>query len=714
MTNRETLRKPEVPTTPAEDLQKILAAIMAATGSQLSTVEIIKDPNEAIKAILALRRVHEPTPLAGRYGEKLEPLSPYTSEKALMTSRLEFTIEYLIAFFETGQIGEPLSLEEKTILHEILANFKSNDEGIAQVKKLEESTQHDLNALIRWFKTQIPEPLSIKIIAYPHWGLTSEDANNYAYTIMLKGAIEEVISPKMQIVVKALTSFSSENLAENNQVQALFAAVGSFIISAIDDLNTHVYEGKLGGATGGLVGHKFLFPRYDWQKFSHDVLADLGLKKQIVTSQIASPESFLACMDKLKEMSLILHALNGLIWDLISDKDIHQKDTGRDGSSAMPNKINPLFTENGIGNIHMFAGVIDTMISQLASSIMQRDLTGSTTIRNEGTVDGFLLLAIESITKGLNVIEISNTISLTPITEAKIQSLLSVLKNTEFGDIDLQNMNLNATIMPLLSTLEDLALTHKDQPVLASTHGQPATPVTAGKIFAVMHSRIHSFIKQTEVVNADNLFDSDGIQLMTQLNTSSRLALLFGDILRDLGYYLKRNIISFNTQNSHENQIQLKEYRILASLRAEFHYTHERLRAIGNSVPTSFDLKSCHTKAIYLHTELAELILQAHEILVRLHIDTEAMNEELDENWAVVAELYQLVLRQHGYVHAYDTLASLCKGKEVTKESLHTWIDCKEQGFPENVRDLLKTITPANCTGYSAEVVDLYFESIAT
>jgi adenylosuccinate lyase len=706
MTNRETPGNTEVKIpTIHEKYSQVINAAVVSTLNFLRDKELWPEDPEVINA------AQNTTASDGRYKELTKQLSPYVSEHAVMGLRLEGIVEYVIDLFDTGRVGEPLTEKEKDELYNILTAFKAKERGIGQVKRMEQKTRHDVNALIRWFKKQLPRKLRVKIEAYVHWGLTSEDLNNIAYTGTWVNGLKEVIMPKMQNVASKMGDFASEKPTENNKIQELFTAVSIQLVTVVADLDTHTYEGKFGGATGGLCGHLLTFPDFDWQSFGNRFLAKFGLKKQIVTTQIASPESLLESLDKLKEISVVLHTFSSTIWDLISAEAIHQQNTGGDGSSAMPNKINPISFENHMGNIAKLIGLIDAMISQLATSRMERDLTGSTVIRDLGTVLDLFLIAITNLERGLGAITIAENPGLSPILEAKVEALLTKLSNGQTIENVREPVTENLGQVRVMSILKQKALEHKVQPVLALTHGQPAIPTTAGHILAVMHSRL--FTCQLQSMNIGNQPVSDSLQLMSKLNNTARTSSLYYDILRDLEYYLDRNIMCLNTDNDHSKDVKLAEYNQLAVLKGKFYYMQEKMRAVSNGIliMPSLEMSLCENEL--LHTEFTDLINQTADILERLQIDPVSMESELDANWAVLAEPIQLVLRDNGRVHAYDDLKKLCQGNTVTQESLHAWINGENQDFPTHIRKLLKNLTPRSYTGDSEKTVDLYFESIA-
>jgi adenylosuccinate lyase len=84
--------------------------------------------------------------------------------------------------------------------------------------------------------------------------------------------------------------------------------------------------------------------------------------------------------------------------------------------------------------------------------------------------------------------------------------------------------------------------------------------------------------------------------------------------------------------------------------------------------------------------------------LSKLELNKAAIDRDLDDNWAVVAEAIQTVLRKEGYPNPYEALKALTrKNEKITKESISNFID----GLTVKavVKEKLKAITPFNYTG---------------
>ena len=96
------------------------------------------------------------------------------------------------------------------------------------------------------------------------------------------------------------------------------------------------------------------------------------------------------------------------MWSYISRDLIGQKQVGGEvGSSTMPHKINPIQFENAEGNIGISNAILNHLATKLPISRLQRDLTDSTSLRNQGVGLAHSYLALKNILKGLHRIRLN-------------------------------------------------------------------------------------------------------------------------------------------------------------------------------------------------------------------------------------------------------------------------------------------------------------------
>jgi adenylosuccinate lyase len=160
---------------------------------------------------------------------------------------------------------------------------------------------------------------------------------------------------------------------------------------------------QFGGATGNFNAHAVAFPAVNWNEFANHFIANLGLARQQVTTQIEHYDNMAALMDAAKRINNILLDFCRDVWAYISMGVFKQRPkAGEIGSSAMPHKVNPIDFENAEGNLGVANALFEHLSSKLPISRLQRDLTDSTVTRNVGVPFGHTLVAFKSIHKGLS------------------------------------------------------------------------------------------------------------------------------------------------------------------------------------------------------------------------------------------------------------------------------------------------------------------------
>jgi adenylosuccinate lyase len=85
----------------------------------------------------------------------------------------------------------------------------------------------------------------------------------------------------------------------------------------------------------------------------------------------------------------------------------------------------------------------------------------------------------------------------------------------------------------------------------------------------------------------------------------------------------------------------------------------------------------------------------------KLEIDANRLNADLDDNWEVLAEPIQTVMRRYGVEKPYEKLKELTRGKRIDRTSLHAFIDTL--AIPEAERARLKQLTPHNYIGNAVQ-----------
>jgi len=355
------------------------------------------------------------SPVDGRYRRQTEVLSNYFSEYALIKYRVWVEVEYLIALSELPlpQLKDAFSDAHKTSLRELYFNFSLSQ--AQEIKDTEKVTNHDVKA-VEYFLKKALENLGLgQYQEFVHFGLTSQDINNTAIPMSLKQGWEDAILPVLQRVLnqmkaQAIAWESVSMLARTHGQPASPTRLGKewqVFVSRIEEqlrqLNLLQYPAKFGGATGNFNAHHVAYPKQDWLLFANQFCGGLGLQRSHPTTQIEHYDNLAALFDNLKRINTILLDFSKDVWQYVAMDYFKQKlKEGEIGSSAMPHKVNPIDFENAEGNLGLANALLEHFSAKLPISRLQRDLTDSTVLRNIGVPLGHMLIAYNSLDKGLD------------------------------------------------------------------------------------------------------------------------------------------------------------------------------------------------------------------------------------------------------------------------------------------------------------------------
>jgi adenylosuccinate lyase len=310
-----------------------------------------------------------------------------------------------------------------------------------------------------------------------------------------------------------------------------------------------------------------------------------------------------------------------------------------------------------------------------------------------------------------------------------------------------------AILLPALEgiarRLRDLAHAHAGLPMLARTHGQPATPTTLGKEMANVWARLERQIatlsrvpmkgKMNGAVGNYNAHvaaypDVDWERLSagvvtafglepnpytTQIEPHDYMAELFDafarantvliDLDRDLwgyialGYFRQRTNqgeVGSSTMPHKVNPIDFENSEGNLGL------ANALLRHMAEKLPVSrwqrdlTDSTVLRNMGVALgHTLLGWTSLV--QGLDKLAVDEAAIAADLDASWEVLAEAIQTVMRRYGLPEPYEQLKALTRGqKGITRETLHAFVD--GLALPDEAKARLKALTPASYVGNAA------------
>ena len=365
---------------------------------------------------MSSHQINSISPLDGRYGNSLKELSTYFSEKALMRYRLLIEVEYLIFLGKEKGIKElsPFSKNQKNNLRKLYENF--TDADAKKIKNIEMKTKHDVKSVEYFLQSNLAK----KYQPWVHFALTSEDVNNLSYSLMWKDGIKNVYLPSLVQIQKKIKNLAKIN--KNISMLSLthgqpatpttfgkeLAVFAARLNRQVDQIKTHKLLGKFGGATGTWSAQIAAYPNVNWIRFASKFIKAVGLSPNTITTQIEPHDSIAESFHQIIRVNSILTDLCRDMWSYISRNVLIQKKVaGEVGSSTMPHKINPIQFENAEGNMGVSSSILIHLSTKLPVSRMQRDLTDSTTLRNQGVALGYSYLALINILNGLSRITVN-------------------------------------------------------------------------------------------------------------------------------------------------------------------------------------------------------------------------------------------------------------------------------------------------------------------
>jgi len=340
---------------------------------------------------------------------------------------------------------------------------------------------------------------------------------------------------------------------------------------------------------------------------------------------------------------------------------------------------------------------------------------------------------------------------------------LGLEKYKEFIHFGLTSQDINNTATPmclkdamvdvrllfdeLIELMKDKAILWVDVPMLARTHGQPASPTLLGKEMAVFIERLERQLEQLFTVQFSGKFggatgnmnahvvaypDVDWNEFAdkfveeklgllrsfptTQIEHYDNLAALFHGMMRvnTILIDFSRDVWQYVSMNYFKQKINKDEVGSSAMPHKvnpiDFENAEGNL-GIANAI---FDHLASKLPISRLQRDLTDsTVLRnigvpiSHNIIAiksllkglgKLELDETAINADLENHWAVVAEAIQTILRREGYPNPYEALKDLTRVNEkITKDTISRFIDGLK--LNDEVKQELKNITPFNYTG---------------
>ncbi len=298
----------------------------------------------------------------------------------------------------------------------------------------------------------------------------------------------------------------------------------------------------------------------------------------------------------------------------------------------------------------------------------------------------------------------------------------------------------------LIGKLESLSQEWKDIPMLAHTHGQPASPTRLGKEITVFTERLrnqqemlksipyaakfggatgnfnahHVAYPQTDWTAFSNSFIGNlglkRLQTTTQIEHYDYLAAFFDNIKRinTILIDLCRDVWTYISMEYFKQKIKAGEIGSSTMPHKVNPIDFENAEGNLGLANAMFEHLSAKLPISRLQRDLTDSTVSrnigvpmAHSIismksllkgLDKLIVNPTVIDADLEKNWAVVAEALQTILRREGFPDAYNTLKALTRtNTTITREAIQLFINTLD--LPEKVKTEMRAITPQNYTG---------------
>ncbi len=372
------------------------------------------------------------SPADGRYFDKVAGLRDIFSEYGLIRFRVLVEVRWLQCLADEPDIAEigPLSSVMKDVLNHIVDEFALDD--AERVKAIEATTNHDVKAVEYFIREKLGDGPETDVLKdFLHFGCTSEDINNLSYALMLRAARSEVLLPQMRELRNTLKTMAHHYagvamLSRTHGQTASPTTLGKELANVVARLQRAEQQfaaveilGKFNGAVGNYNAHAIAYPDADWPAISHKFIESLGIQPNPYTTQIEPHDWTAEYAHALLRYNTILIDFARDTWGYISLGYFRQKVRKDEvGSSTMPHKVNPIDFENAEGNLGVANAMLGHFAEKLPISRWQRDLTDSTVQRNFGVATGYLVIALQSLQKGVGKLQVDEDAISTDVDEA--------------------------------------------------------------------------------------------------------------------------------------------------------------------------------------------------------------------------------------------------------------------------------------------------------
>jgi adenylosuccinate lyase len=307
------------------------------------------------------------------------------------------------------------------------------------------------------------------------------------------------------------------------------------------------------------------------------------------------------------------------------------------------------------------------------------------------------------------------------------------------------------TLDALIGTMSGLAHNLAEIPMLSRTHGQTASPTTVGKEIANVVARLaNARVRIAEVkllakmngavgnYNAHlSAYPDKDWEAFSQSVIENQLGLTFNpytiqiephdymaelfdavtrtntiliDWSRDvwgyisLGYFKQRTKVGEIGSSTMPHKVNPIDFE---NAEGNFGLANAVLTHLSQKLPISRWQRDLTDSTVLRNMGVAlGYALLGYDSLARglgkLEVNPEALAQDLDSSWEVLAEPIQTVMRRYALPNPYERLKELTRGKAITKESIQAFIETLE--LPEAEKARLRTMTPGNYIGKAVEL----------
>ena len=304
----------------------------------------------------------------------------------------------------------------------------------------------------------------------------------------------------------------------------------------------------------------------------------------------------------------------------------------------------------------------------------------------------------------------------------------------------------------LIGKIDNLSLEYKNVPMLSHTHGQAATPTTVGKEFKVFSYRlksIYSLLQNIKLrsklsgavgnynchiiafpnidwINISKEFvESHGLEynpVTTQIESHDILCLLLShlkiinniikDYNSDMWLYISRDYFHEKTKKNevgssvmphkvnpinHENSMANIE---ISNSLIDALVNNLSISRMQRDLSDSSKMRNIGSILGYSLISINQTIIGTDKIIVNINV----LKNELENNYIILSEAIQTVLRKNKVDNAYELLKELTRGKTLDKEKLQEFIN--KLPINEKEKELLLTLNPNNYIGLAKEIVE--------